>query len=275
MVNQPSKYVLGESARAARRLEIQDALLGEASERLLDDLALRPQDRVVELGCGPGTFSSRIIRRLGEGGVLVGIDSSAGLLAQARERLHDSGPAPFEPILADISELGSWLNGGDVVVGRAVLHHIPMVELLLGRLRALLRPGTRVGFVEPDFRAPLARLAYLEVTSRPELHPLLMWACAINDLYQAHRLSPAVGATLTAALESAGYREVRASWSECRSDSLMLENMWMVYDEIGEELQTLDILTLKEVRFQQQLLKALPAHGLPAMWRTVAVAGVV
>ena len=48
-------YVLGESARAARRLEIQDAHFADLSESLLDDLELRPADRVVEdSGCGPG-----------------------------------------------------------------------------------------------------------------------------------------------------------------------------------------------------------------------------
>ena len=48
-----------------------------------------------------------------------------------------------------------------------------MVEFVLGRLRARLRPGTRVGLLEPDFRSPLARLAYLEATGRPELEPLI------------------------------------------------------------------------------------------------------
>src|SRR5437588_5412774 len=102
-------YVLGQSARAARRLEIQDAHFGDVSERLLDDLALRPNDRVVELGCGPGGFSRRILRRLGEGGVLVGVDRSEGLLVQARDHLAGSGPARFEPVLADIAGLGAWL----------------------------------------------------------------------------------------------------------------------------------------------------------------------
>jgi ubiquinone/menaquinone biosynthesis C-methylase UbiE len=41
---------------------------------------LQPNDRVVELGCGPGGFSRRILRRLGAGGVLVGVDRSEGLL---------------------------------------------------------------------------------------------------------------------------------------------------------------------------------------------------
>src|SRR5262249_53245123 len=116
-------YILGQSADAARRLEIQDAHLAEPSEWLLDNLALRPHDRGVELGCGPGSFSHRILRRLGEGGVLVGVDSSEGLLAQARRPLANLGPARFEPVLADISGLGPWLDGADVVVGRAVIHH--------------------------------------------------------------------------------------------------------------------------------------------------------
>src|SRR3954447_12239174 len=168
-------YVLGQSARAARRLEIQDAHFAEVSERLLDEVALRPGDRVVELGCGPGGFSRRILRRLGEGGVLVGVDSSQGLLTQAQAALAGPGPARFEPVLADISKLGAWLDGADVVVGRNMLHHVPMVELVLGRLRAVLRPGARVGFIEPDFRSQLGRLAYLEATGRSDLAPLRVW----------------------------------------------------------------------------------------------------
>src|SRR5947209_20310660 len=92
-------YVLGQSARAARRLEIQDAHFAEVSERLLDELQLRPNDRVVEVGCGPGGFSRRILRRLGAGGVLVGVDCSEGLLVQAKNALDGLGPARFEPVL--------------------------------------------------------------------------------------------------------------------------------------------------------------------------------
>src|SRR5262245_12711244 len=117
-MTEPQGYVLGQSARAARRLEIQDAHFADVSERLLDELVLRPNERVVELGSGPGSFSRRILRRLGAGGVLVGVDYSAGLLEQARAALADLGPARFEPVAADISGLGAWLDGADVVVGR-------------------------------------------------------------------------------------------------------------------------------------------------------------
>src|SRR5205823_1509194 len=103
-----SGYVLGQSQRAARRLEVQDAQFAAESERLLDELGLRPTDRVVELGCGPGGFSRRVLRRLGEGGMLVGVDASPGLLEQARALLAGAGSARFEPVPADVASLGPW-----------------------------------------------------------------------------------------------------------------------------------------------------------------------
>jgi hypothetical protein len=135
-----------------------------------------------------------------------------------------------------------------------------------------LRPGTRVGFQEPDFRAPLARLAYLEATGRPELAPLRVWIVCLNQLYLANRLSPDVGASLARTLEFAGYRRVRADWSECRSDEKMIENMVLVYDEIRGQLQTLNILGAEAVEEQQRLLRALVPEKLPAAWGIYRVA---
>lgn len=269
MPNQP--YILGQSADAARRLEIQDAHFAAASERLLDDLRLRPNDRVVELGCGAGSFSRRILHRLGGAGVLVGVDVTQGLLDQARKHLADATSARFEPVLGNIAEPGAWLDKADVVVARTVLHHVPMAEYLLGRLRALLRPDTRLGFLEPDFRAPLARLAYLEATGHPELSPLRVWATTINRLYLANGISPAVGATLGQALELAGFHDVKATWWEGRSDNLMTENMQMFYDEVRDRLVTLGILSAAEISEQQRLLRALPNQNLPAIWGIYAV----
>src|SRR5260221_12478174 len=93
-------YILGQSERAARRLAIKDATFAAVSEKLLDELVLHPNDRVVELGCGAGSFSRRVLRRLGvgEGGVLVGVDATAGLLDQARAALAGAGPARFEAV---------------------------------------------------------------------------------------------------------------------------------------------------------------------------------
>lgn len=260
-------YVLGQSERAARRLELQDRHFAAPSEAVLDALRLRPNDRVVELGCGPGAFTKRVAKRLGPDGVVVAVDASAGLLEQAKQTLAGGGPGRVEFVQADVSKPGAWLDGATVVAGRAVLHHVPMTEFLLGRLRAALRPGTRIGFLEPDFRRPLTKLAY-ENVARPELAPLLVFAKAINDLYAAWRISPAVGASLAPTMEEAGYSDVRHQWHPFATDESVLENMQMIYDEVQDTLASLGVITPAEIAEQQKLLAGLmPQVGtLPPVW---------
>jgi hypothetical protein len=194
------------------------------------------------------------------------------MLEHAQAGLAGVGPARFQPVQADVANFDPWLAGADVVVGRAVLHHVPMAERMVGRLRANVPPGTRVGFIEPEFRTPLARIAYLEATGRSELAPLVVWARAINQLYLARRISPAVGATLGAAMTAAGFRNVRSAYHECPSEPLMVENLVMFYDEIREPLEEYGILAVGEVVRQQQLLQALTPETLPAAWGVFRVA---
>jgi SAM-dependent methyltransferase len=280
-MSSPSKeYVLGQSTDAARRLEIQDLQFAAESELLLDEIDLRPSDRVVEIGIGAGGFSRRILRRLGAGGVLVGVDYSPGLLDQARQNLASqnltgAGQARFEPVEADVSRPGAWLDGADVVLGRTVVHHIPLAESWLGRLRTALRPGTRVGFVEPEFRALLGRFSVLEASGRPELAVLRVWAEGISRFYQASGLSPAVGATLAWAMEAAGYTKVRGHSCEHPTDETVIENLLFYYDEIRDRYQKLGIMTPDEIEQQKLQLRALPDGELPAVWgihRVTAVA---
>jgi trans-aconitate methyltransferase len=258
-------YVLGQSERAASRLELQDRHFAAPSEALLDALAIRPGERVVELGCGPGGFTKRVLRRLGAGGSVVAVDASAELLEQATAAVAglDGGRATF--VRADVSQPGAWLDGADVVLGRAVLHHVPMAEFLLGKLKAMLKPGTRVGFLEPDFRRPLARLAR-EHAARPELAPLLTFAKMINDLYSAWRISAAVGASLAPTLADAGYSDVRHEWHPFASDESVLANMGMIYDEVRVTLVSLGLFTSAAIDEQQRLLAALKPGDLPPVW---------
>jgi len=266
-------YVLGSDPKAGRRLAVQDAHFAEVSELLLDELAVRSLDRVVELGCGSGSLSKRIYRRLGIGGTLVSVDRSEGLLKQATALLEGTGPAVFVPTLADLTELGPWIDGAGVVVGRAVLHHVPMAELFVGRLRTRLAPGTRVGFIEPDFRSVLGRIAVLEAEGRHDLEPLRVWAWVINTLYQVNRISPDVGATLARTMETAGFQKVKADWRECRSDDLMTENLVMFYDEVRERLGALGLMTSEEITRQQKLMQAL-GRNAPAAWASFRVTAI-
>jgi ubiquinone/menaquinone biosynthesis C-methylase UbiE len=278
-------YSLGDNAAAARRLEVQDAQFAAISEALLDSLDLRPTDHVLELGCGAGSFSRRIMRRLGTGGALTCIDYTQGLLDQAAERLREAnGPssdrrARLELVKCDIHEAGRLAAAADAVVARTVLHHLPFPEVFLGRLRRDLRPGTKLGFIEPEFRALLGRLAWQERQGRAELAPLRRWAEGISRYYQRVAVAPAIGASLAATMRAAGYSQVHCEWWECPTDAIALENMTLYYGEVRNNYIAQGLMTAAEIDRDVQCLAALSDDersnaSLPPVWGLYRVTGV-
>ena len=54
--------------------------------RVLELLALRPGERAVDLGCGPGLLALEMAKQVGAGGSVDGIDFSASMIALAQRR---------------------------------------------------------------------------------------------------------------------------------------------------------------------------------------------
>ena len=66
------------------------AELGGAALDLLDP---RPEERILDVGCGEGTLTKRIIER---GATVLGIDNSPEMIAAAREKGVDALLLPAE-----------------------------------------------------------------------------------------------------------------------------------------------------------------------------------
>lgn len=102
---------------------------------------LRPEESVVDLGCGDGAF----IRRLrGRAGRVVGVDhngeATARMAAEGLET-YTGDPASFAALAA-----GSF----DVACGFQILEHMRDVALLVGPMRDLLGPHGRIFISVPD-----------------------------------------------------------------------------------------------------------------------------
>src|SRR5580692_6169857 len=71
--------------------------LGKAYKGLaVAELAIRPGDVVLDLGCGPGADLPALAEAAGPGGRVIGIDNDpAAVLAEARQVLRDGGTAVF------------------------------------------------------------------------------------------------------------------------------------------------------------------------------------
>jgi cyclopropane fatty-acyl-phospholipid synthase-like methyltransferase len=104
---------------------------GEAqSERLrkvVEELDVRPDDRVLEIGCGHGVAASLICERL-EGGRLVAIDRSAKMIAAAVRRNEEhvaAGRAEFLIAALEDVDLGARRFDKVLAVRVGLFHRDP------------------------------------------------------------------------------------------------------------------------------------------------------
>lgn len=117
-------------------------------QRLVDALDVRPGQRALDLGCGTGQVTARL---LAAGADVVAVDALPEMLAAARRRAPDATLLQGDIVDADVG------GGYDRVVLSFVLHNCDAAGRvrLLSRAAALLAPGGRIGVL--DWAVPRGR----------------------------------------------------------------------------------------------------------------------
>jgi|TARA_B100001964_G_scaffold74069_1_gene84060 ubiquinone/menaquinone biosynthesis C-methylase UbiE len=105
----------------------------------LDDLPLKPEAKILELGFGGGITSAKIIER---GYCLYGIDLSRKLCKLANKTCQsiDSG-SKFYFIAGDAGKINFADNSFDCVIGLGFLHYLESPEKCLIEINRVLKPG--------------------------------------------------------------------------------------------------------------------------------------
>ena len=75
-MGEPDVYLLGRSENEELRLKRQIADLAPLSDEHLARLGIRPGEKVVDLGCGPGGVLHLLGKRVGPSGSVLGIERS-------------------------------------------------------------------------------------------------------------------------------------------------------------------------------------------------------
>ena len=156
----PSTYVLGHTDAEHQRLIRQAQLFAGLTERLFREAGIGAGMRVLDIGCGVGDVSMLAARLTGPSGGVVGVDRDAKALARARERAAASGFENVTFLQADVADLPRG-EPFDASVGRFILMFLPDPVGVLKDLRALVRPGGVLAFVEASWQSQFLHSAHL------------------------------------------------------------------------------------------------------------------
>jgi ubiquinone/menaquinone biosynthesis C-methylase UbiE len=186
-----------------------------------------PYETAMELGCGTGFF----LLNLMQGGVIKKgsvTDLSPGMVRVALRNASHLG-LDVDGRVADAERIPYEDNSFDLVVGHAVLHHIPDLPAAFGEILRVLKPGGRFVFAgEPTrigdwYARRLGRAVWWLTTSVTKLGPLRQWrrpqaeldessrAAALEAVVDIHTFDPTA---LERLARDAGATGVRAKTEE-------------------------------------------------------------
>lgn len=133
-VGERSRRWLGElAAREAQLLPVSHALFAAAG--------LGPGERVLDVGCGPGTTTEPAFRAVQPGGQVTGLDVSPEMISAARDRFAG---AEIDWLVADVITAELPEQAYDVVLSRFGLMFFSDPPAAFTRLVAATRPGGRL-----------------------------------------------------------------------------------------------------------------------------------
>ncbi|MEU6379102.1 class I SAM-dependent methyltransferase [Streptomyces sp. NPDC046909] len=123
-----------------------DDLLRPLQELLVEELPAGSDDRVLDVGCGTGSTTVAVARRLGPAGHCVGVDISEPMITAARARAEREGvPASF--VAADATQYPFEPASFDAVVSRLGVMFFDDSRQAFAHLRRAAKDDARLRFV--------------------------------------------------------------------------------------------------------------------------------
>ena len=124
---------------AARRAQI----LAIPTERMLEQAALKPGLRVLDIAAGTGDQTVLAARVVGPSGSVLATDISASMLEAAAQAAREAGLDNIETHVADASALDLPPDSFDAAISRFGLMFMPDLAAALSHVHVTLKPGAR------------------------------------------------------------------------------------------------------------------------------------
>ena len=183
-------------------LEREDRQSSERTDLLIENLPLRSDSVVADIGAGTGYFSFPVAARVPEGQVLA-VDIQPEMLAIIEQRKAAAGVANVTPVLGSIDDPGLAPNSVDLIFIVDAYHEFSHpLEMGRGMARAL-KAGGQLVLIEyraEDRSVPIKRLHKMsQAQAKREMAALgLSWQRTEDFLPQQHFMVFSKSGTATA-----------------------------------------------------------------------------
>lgn len=168
----------------------------EPRKALIDKLQLQPGDSVFLIGCGTGLIFKLVKDKIGDKGVLVGLDASKNMLAQANKKARNAGYENVHLIHADARMVSPDLIKQyvgrpiifDHVIGELSFSVMPDWQRIMELSLSLLKAGGNFGVLD-GYRAKKDWInAVLNLLPRSDIsRPLSDSLAALTKNYTSKR----------------------------------------------------------------------------------------
>jgi len=107
--------------------------------KLLNSAGLKPGQKVLEIGCGPGFFTIPAAKIVGEKGSVYALDINPVAIKTVRRKIKEKGLKNVKVILADASETGLPEESVDVAFLFGVIHALDDVDAVMQETHRVLK----------------------------------------------------------------------------------------------------------------------------------------
>jgi len=160
---------------------------------LIEAAALREGERVLDVACGTGVIARLAAERVGERGLVAGLDVNPGMLAIARASTPEDTSIEWHEASAERMPLPD--EAFDVVLCQMGLQFVPDKPAALREMRRVLAPGGRLLLTLPGpIPAPMAAMEQALARSvSPESGSFVQIVFSLHDADEVRELASAAG----------------------------------------------------------------------------------
>uniref|UniRef100_E6VLM1 Methyltransferase type 11 n=1 Tax=Rhodopseudomonas palustris (strain DX-1) TaxID=652103 RepID=E6VLM1_RHOPX len=121
------------------------------SEQVVAQLQLRPGERAIDIGCGPGRVTIPLARAVGAHGRVTALDIQDGMLAKVAAKAEAEALTNIQPLRADVRNAAIPAGALDAAVMVMALGEFPRGTEIFPSVHRMLRPGGRLLVAESIF----------------------------------------------------------------------------------------------------------------------------